>query len=122
MLVASGAIVTASAQGAYADLFSAVPNSLGSLGYLLRLRLRVQHTKPYVHITKRWLNSPEALVEAIEAACEPVRSWVTTLVLCWKECLIFCRTCFALPGSASQVEARQMQELSEIIVYYSSAS
>jgi len=69
VLLASGEVVTAGPSGEHADLFRAIPNSLGSLGYLLRLRMRVQRSKPLVCLEKVWLSSPEALVEGLKGAC-----------------------------------------------------
>lgn len=70
MLLATGKVVTIRPEGEYADLFKAVPNSLGSFGYLLRLRMRVQKAKPLVQFEKVWKSSPEALVSGLEEACK----------------------------------------------------
>lgn len=71
VLVASGEIVTITATNEYKDLFEALPNSLGSFGYIVRLRMRIQKTQPFVQLTKVWHESPEALVDALEVACKP---------------------------------------------------
>jgi FAD/FMN-containing dehydrogenase len=70
ILLASGEVVTAKPECEYADLFKAVPNSLGSFGYLLRLRMRVQPSEPIVMIKKVWCDSPEGLVKCLEDACQ----------------------------------------------------
>jgi FAD/FMN-containing dehydrogenase len=70
ILVASGKVITVSATNEYADLFAAIPNSLGSFGYLLRLRMRIQQTKPLVEIKKVWHDTPEKFIDALEAACD----------------------------------------------------
>lgn len=70
VLLASGEVVTAKPEGEYADLFAAVPNSLGSFGYLLRLRMRVQPAKPIVEIVKTCFDSAEELVNGLEEACK----------------------------------------------------
>jgi len=69
ILLASGDMVTASAEGQHADLFRALPNSLGAFGCLLRLRLRLQRAMPLVRLDKVWCSSPEGLVEGVIAAC-----------------------------------------------------
>lgn len=69
VLLASGEIVTAGPTGEHAELFRALPNSLGSFGYLLRLRMRVQRAQPLVRLEKVWCSSPEALIEGLSSAC-----------------------------------------------------
>lgn len=69
ILVASGEVLTVSADSEHADLFSAIPNSLGAFGYLLRLRMRIQRTKPFVKITKTWFDSPANFIDALAAEC-----------------------------------------------------
>lgn len=69
ILLASGDVVTISAEGEHAELFRLLPNSLGAFGYLLRLRMRLQRAKPVVRLEKVWCNSPEALVQGLDAAC-----------------------------------------------------
>jgi len=70
ILVASGKVITISATNEYADLFAALPNSLGSFGYLLRLRMRIQPTKPLVEINKRWFDTPEKFIDGLAAECD----------------------------------------------------
>jgi len=70
ILLASGDVVTLKPGGEYEDLFHAVPNSLGSFGYLLRLRMRIQPAEQVVKIEKTWFDSPEDLVKAIDEACK----------------------------------------------------
>jgi len=69
VLLPSGEVVTAKPTGDYEDLFKALPNSLGSFGYLLRLRMRIQPAKSIVKINKVWFKSPELLVKGLEDAC-----------------------------------------------------
>jgi len=64
-----GRVVTMNATNEYADLFRAVPNSLGSFGYLLRLRVRVRKVKPFVELIKTAITTgPDDLVKAVEDA------------------------------------------------------
>ena len=69
ILTAAGKIMTVSATQ-NADLFAAIPNSLGSFGYLLRLRMKIQPTKPLVEITKTWFDTPAKFIDALEAECD----------------------------------------------------
>jgi len=50
VLTASGEIVTATPDGEFADLFRAFPNSYGSLGYTVRIKIDLEEVKPYVHL------------------------------------------------------------------------
>lgn len=70
LLVASGEVITVRPEGEHAELFRAIPNSLGSFGYLLRLRMRIQKAENTLRIEKVWLDSPESLVSSIEEACK----------------------------------------------------
>ena len=51
MLTGDGRIVTASRTNEHADLFRAFPNSYGTLGYALRLRIELERVHPYVTLT-----------------------------------------------------------------------
>lgn len=69
MLLASGQVVTLRPDNEHAELFHAIPNSLGSFGYLLRLRVRLQKAEPLVRLEKKWCDSPKALIQGLEESC-----------------------------------------------------
>ncbi len=48
------------------DLFYGFPNSYGSLGYALRLKIELEPTKPFVHLRHLRFDSAEAMTAAIE--------------------------------------------------------
>jgi len=48
------------------DLFYGFPNSYGSLGYALRLKIELEQTKPFVHLRHIRYSSAEAMTEAIK--------------------------------------------------------
>jgi FAD/FMN-containing dehydrogenase len=48
VLVGDGRIVTAAPDGPHADLFFGFPNSYGTLGYALRLRIELEPVRPFV--------------------------------------------------------------------------
>jgi len=82
MLLATGEVVTLRPDGPYADLFKAVPNSLGSFGYLTRLRMRVQPAKPFVELEKLWCSSPKDLVAGLKQHCaRPELDYVDAVAL-----------------------------------------
>ena len=53
VLLASGEVVTCRPDNEHRDLFFGLPNSYGTLGYALRLRLRTQPVRPYVQVEHR---------------------------------------------------------------------
>jgi FAD/FMN-containing dehydrogenase len=65
VLTGAGEIVTATPDGAHADLFRAFPNSYGTLGYALRLRVELEPVKPYVRLRHVRFGSPAELAAAI---------------------------------------------------------
>ncbi len=66
VLLPHGEVVVCGPRGKYADLFHALPNSYGTLGYILRAKIKLHQVKPYVTLTtKRYKNVPE-LVAAME--------------------------------------------------------
>ena len=52
-----------------ADLFHAIPNSYGSLGYILRLRVKLLPALPFVGLTHRRFTDRAPFLAALEAAC-----------------------------------------------------
>ncbi len=50
VLLASGEVVTAKPSNKYRDLFYAVPNSYGTLGYVLRAKATLRRAAPYVRL------------------------------------------------------------------------
>jgi FAD/FMN-containing dehydrogenase len=51
VLLASGEIVTCTAKNEHRDLFFGLPNSYGTLGYILKLKALTIPVKPYVRLT-----------------------------------------------------------------------
>ena len=50
VLTGDGRMVTATPDGPHADLFHGFPNSYGTLGYALRLRIELEPVKPFVEL------------------------------------------------------------------------
>src|SRR5690606_8018836 len=70
VLLPSGKVVTASASNEHADLFAALPNSYGTLGYILRARIAVEPAHRYVHLHVERYDGTERYLEAMRAAAE----------------------------------------------------
>lgn len=54
-----------------ADLFHAIPNSYGTLGYILRLRVNLLPASPFVTLTHRRFADRARFLSEMEAACAP---------------------------------------------------
>ena len=86
VLTGAGEVVTATPDGEHRDLFYGFPNSYGSLGYALRLRIELEPVAPYVHLRHvRFARIADA-VAAIEQICaEPTlerRAGATSSTAC----------------------------------------
>lgn len=69
VLLGDGRIVKCSA-AENADLFRALPNSYGTLGYILRAKMRLMPAAPYVHLHTERFSVVESFLEAMRAATE----------------------------------------------------
>ncbi len=67
VLTGSGDLVTAS-RTENSDLFRGFPNSYGSLGYSVRLRIELEQVKPYVRLRNIRFDSIDGFVEAMTEA------------------------------------------------------
>src|SRR3954468_2638909 len=65
VLTGAGDVVTATPRGEHADLFTGFPNSYGSLGYAVRLRIELERVRPYVALRNVRFGSPEELADAV---------------------------------------------------------
>jgi FAD/FMN-containing dehydrogenase len=65
VLTGAGEIVTARPDGEHTDLFTAFPNSLGSLGYATRLRIELQPVRRLVGLRNIRFTRLEELTDAI---------------------------------------------------------
>ncbi len=74
ILTGDGEIVTATPDGDHADLFFGFPNSYGSLGYAVRLRIALQAVSPYVALRHERFDSFTTLTAAVREVCS-TREW-----------------------------------------------
>ena len=72
ILTGHGDIVTAS-PGEHPDLFRAFPNSYGTLGYAVRLRIELEPVEPFVALTHLRFHALADLVEAMDDIIETGR-------------------------------------------------
>jgi FAD/FMN-containing dehydrogenase len=76
VLTGDGRIVTCRPDGPEAELFRAFPNSYGSLGYAVRLRIELEPVSPYVALRHVRFADLDALAAAIATVCRD-RVWET---------------------------------------------
>ncbi|PRX48191.1 FAD/FMN-containing dehydrogenase [Prauserella shujinwangii] len=69
ILTGSGEIVVARPEGEHAALFHGFPNSYGTLGYALRLRIELEPVRPYVRLRHVRHRDPDEYFAALAAAC-----------------------------------------------------
>lgn len=70
VLLPTGRVVTASATNEYADLFNALPNSYGTLGYILRARIKIEPVQPYVHLHMETYGTAASYLDAMRRAAD----------------------------------------------------
>jgi FAD/FMN-containing dehydrogenase len=70
VLLPGGEIVTARAENEHADLFHALPNSYGTLGYILRAVVALHPAKPFVSLTNQRFDAAGPYLDAMRAATE----------------------------------------------------
>ncbi len=64
----TGEVVVATADNEYQDLFRALPNSYGTLGYILRAKIKLYPAKPYVKVTNTLFTNLQAYLSAFKEA------------------------------------------------------
>lgn len=69
VLLSDGRVVTCTPDNEHRELFYGLPNSYGSLGYVLKLRALAVPVRPYVHLRHLHFESPEAFFDAIGEHC-----------------------------------------------------
>lgn len=70
VLLPRGDVVLCDPKGPHADLFAALPNSYGTLGYILRAEIDLIPAKPYVHLRSQRFDTVAGFLEAMRAATE----------------------------------------------------
>lgn len=80
VLLPNGEIVVCNPHNSHADLFYALPNSYGTLGYILRAKIKLYPAKPYVQLTTTRFGNTKEYVKALEqAALSPLNDFVEGL-------------------------------------------
>ncbi len=76
VLTGNGDVVTCSAENEHRDLFYGLPNSYGTLGYVLKLRAKTIAVKPYVHLLHLKFEDAKTYFVALNDWCTTQREQV----------------------------------------------
>lgn len=88
VLLPGGEVVYCTPDNEHADLFFGFPNSYGTLGYALRLRLRTLPVKPYVKVRHERLDMPGAFFVDLLARCANGADFIDGVVFGAQELVI----------------------------------
>jgi len=70
VLLPDGRVVLARPDNEHAELFRALPNSYGTLGYILRTRMRLMRARPWVHLRTQRFGDLVDFLAAMRAATQ----------------------------------------------------
>lgn len=80
VLLASGEVVTCSPGGEHRDLFHGLPNSYGTLGYILRLKARTMPVTGFVHVQHRHHTRASSFFADLAAQCNSDADFVDGVI------------------------------------------
>lgn len=111
VLLPDGRIVECTRENEHSDLFRALPNSYGTLGYILRARIRLMSARPFVHLKSTPYSNAESFLEAMRAA---TRDEATDFV----EGLFFSRQGFYLLTARFAEQVPYIDDIVRESIYY----
>ena len=88
VLLAGGEVVTCTADNAYSDLFHGLPNSYGTLGYILKLKARTMPVSGYVHLRHHHHADASGFFADLEAKCNSDADFVDGVIFAPDECYV----------------------------------
>lgn len=80
VLLPEGGVVHCTPDNEHHDLFVSFPNSYGTLGYALRLRLRTRPVKPFVEVRHVPHEGPDVFFRALESQCHEGADFIDGVV------------------------------------------
>ncbi|MCG6538250.1 MAG: FAD-binding oxidoreductase, partial [Syntrophales bacterium LBB04] len=115
ILCADGAIRICRPDNENSDLFYAIPNSYGTLGYILRLRLKLLPASPFVKLTHQHFYDRRQFLDAMESACEKI-----TAAPDFVEGVVFTPQEFVLTTSKLTNDSGPISDYKGMQIYYQS--
>ena len=88
ILLGSGEVVTATPDNEHSDLFFGIPNSYGTLGYVLKLTAKTRPVKPFVALRHRRFSDIDTYFAALGDACRSDADFVDGTVFSGEELYI----------------------------------
>jgi FAD/FMN-containing dehydrogenase len=70
VMLPDGKVITCSPNNKYKDLFFSLPNSYGTLGYILKVKITLVKIKPYVKITHQKYSDPKEYFANLDKICK----------------------------------------------------
>ena len=70
VVLPGGTVVTCTADNEHADLFHALPNSYGTLGYILRAKIKLHYAQPFTRLKMATFSDSQAYLDAMRDATE----------------------------------------------------
>ncbi len=70
ILLSDGSVVTCTPDNAYRDLFFGIPNSYGTLGYILKLKVKTVAVEPYVELRHIRYRDPALFFQELAEHCQ----------------------------------------------------
>jgi len=80
VLLATGEVITCSPSNRHSDLFHGLPNSYGTLGYILRLKARTMPVNGYVHLRHYRHHEASEFFEDIGRRCDSDADFVDGVI------------------------------------------
>jgi FAD/FMN-containing dehydrogenase len=74
IMLSDGSVVTCTADNEYSDLFFSFPNTYGSLGYALKVKMKLIRAKPFVKLTHLHFDHTKALFSRMKEECQANRA------------------------------------------------
>lgn len=93
VLLANGTVVKATPVNEHKDLFFGLPNSYGTLGYILKVRAKIIPAKKFVHLEYKKYSHPSAYFADLERTCkETSATYVDGVVFSQKDMVLITGT------------------------------
>lgn len=111
VLLPTGEIVCCTPENEYADLFHALPNSYGTLGYVLRAKIKLYRAAPRVRLVVHPFSNVAAFIQAMERATQDLN-------IQFIDGLVFSKTeCYLLTGYFENNADKKIEDIYRSIFY-----